>query len=285
MNMRTGLTSAPFRNAEPPLQREAAVPLYEQLKRSLLAMMKTGMFKPGDRLPPTADLCQRFRVSHITVGKALSDLARDGVVSRIQGKGTFVASPPIERRLTNLLSFTREMARQGLAVRSRVLSAEEIPATPQQNRLFGRPPTEAASYLRIQRLRFVDGMPACLATSIFPAAVGRRLARLPLQNASFYELLENDLGLHLYREERWITPMVATARLARLLEVRPGAPLFRLEGMTYLEGDVPIEATDTIFRGDRFRFVANLFRFIGVSEREDDRRAVVPPDQREEELE
>lgn len=283
--MATGVARAFPTKTEMPLRREAAVPLYEQLKRSLVAMIETGMLKPGDRLPPTADLCQRFRVSHITVSKALSDLARDAVVSRIQGKGTFVASPPIERRLTNLLSFTREMARQGLSVRSRVVGTEEFPATPQRNRLFGRPQDEAAPYVCIQRLRFVDGTPACLSTSVFPEVIGRRLAQLPLENASFYDLLENALGLHLYREERWITPMVATARLARLLKVSRGAPLFRLEGMTYLEGDIPIESTDTIFRGDRFRFVANLFRFIGISEREDDRRAVVPPDQREEELE
>ena len=278
--MATRVGSAFPKRSEMPLRREAAVPLYEQLKRSVVAMIKTGLLKPGDRLPPTADLCRRFHVSHITVSKALSDLARDAVVSRIQGRGTFVANPPIERRLTNLLSFTREMARQGLSVRSRVLSTEEIPATPQRNRLFGRAHDEAASYLRIERLRFVDGIPACLATSIFPGAVGRRLARLPLENASFYDVLENHFGLHLYREERWITPIVATARLGRLLEVRRGAPLFHLEGMTYLEGDVPIEATDTIFRGDRFRFVANLFRFIGTDDRQDDRRAAAaPPDQ------
>ncbi|MGH2402958.1 MAG: GntR family transcriptional regulator [bacterium] len=280
--MATGLARAFSRESALPLQREAAVPLYVQLKRSLVAMIQTGLFEPGDRLPPTADLCKRFRVSHITVSKAFDDLARDGVVSRIQGKGTFVASPPIERRLTNLLSFTREMARQGLAVRSKILSVGEIPGTPRQNRLFGRLSGEEASYIRIQRLRYVDGIPACLATSIFPEAIGRRVARLPLENASFYDVLENHIGLHLYREERWITPIVATARLGRLLEVRRGAPLFRLEGMTYLEGDVPIEATDTIFRGDRFRFVANLFRFIGNNHREDDRQAAVPPDQREE---
>ncbi|MGH2373854.1 MAG: GntR family transcriptional regulator [bacterium] len=282
--MATRVAGAFPKRPEMPLRREAAVPLYEQLKRSLVAMIKTGILKPGDRLPPTADLCRRFHVSHITVSKALSDLARDAVVSRIQGKGTFVASPPIERRLTNLLSFTREMARQGLAVHSRVLNMHEIPATPQRNRLFGRPEDGAAPYVCIQRLRFVDGTPACLSTSVFPEVVGRRLSQLPLENASFYDLLENALGLHLYREERWITPIVATARLARLLEVRRGAPLFRLEGMTYLEGDVSIEATDTIFRGDRFRFVANLFRFINSSERVDDRRAGAPPDQREEEL-
>jgi GntR family transcriptional regulator len=251
------------------LARAEGRPLYEQLKRSLRGMIDAGLLKPGDRLPATGDLCARFGVSHITVTKALNDLAREGLVSRIQGKGTFVSVAPIERRLAGLVSFTREMARQGLAVRSQILEVSEVAATPLLNRRFRRPPDEPATYVRIQRLRFVDGLPACLATSLFPAAVGRRLVRLPLENASFYDLLERELGLHLFREERWITPVVATAAVARLLHVRRGAPLFRLEGVTFLDGDVPVEATNSIFRGDRFRFVANLFRFIGEHEREE----------------
>lgn len=248
---------------ERPLARDLGVPLYEQVKRALAGMIDTGILKPGDRIPATADLCHRFGVSHITVTKALNDLARDAIVSRIQGKGTFVTNRPIERRLTNLISFTREMARRGLTVRSQILSVQEIPGTPSLSRRFGRPVEDPASYVRIQRLRFVDGTPACVATSTFPDVIGRRLAQLRLEDASFYDLLEKNLGLRLFREERWIMPMVATARLSRLLGVRRGAPLFRLEGMTFLEADVPIEATDTIFRGDRFRFVADLFRFIG----------------------
>jgi GntR family transcriptional regulator len=269
------------KDTERPLSRDLGVPLYEQLKRSLLGMIETGLLRPGDRVPPTADLCGRFGVSHITVTKALNDLAREGIVSRIHGKGTFVTNRPIERRLTNLVSFTREMARQGLTVRSKVLGVQEISGTPIQNRRFGRPADDAARYVQIQRLRYVDGTPACLATSVFPEAIGRRLARLPLEDASFYDLLESELGLHLFREERWITPIVATATVARLLAVPRGAPLFRLEGMTFLEGDVPIEATDTIFRGDRFRSVANLIRFIGKNERENDGGGTPPHHQRE----
>ncbi len=267
--MNSRAPSTHLKETERPLSRDLGVPLYEQIKRSLVAMIDTGILKPGDRIPPTAELCSRFGVSHITVTKALDDLAREGLVSRIQGKGTFVTNRPIERRLTNLVSFTREMARQGLTVRSRILSVQEVPGTPVLNRRFGRPSDDSASYVQIQRLRFVDGMPACLATSMFPEPIGRRLARLPLEDVSFYDVLENEFGLHLFREERWITPIVATATLARLLEVPRGAPMFRLEGMTFLEGDVPVEATDTTFRGDRFRFVANLFRFIGGKDRED----------------
>lgn len=259
------------------LPRDAGRPLYEQVKRSIAAMVETGLLKPGDRLPGSQQLCERFKVSHITVTKALQELAHEGILSRTQGKGTFVSSRPIERRLTSLVSFTREMARQGLIVRSRVLGVRDLAGTPDLNQRFGHAPDAQERYIELKRLRFLDATPACLATSIFPEAIGRRLAALPLEDASFYDVLERVFGLRLAREERWITPVVATETFARLLQVRRGAPLFQLEGMTFLEGDVPIEATESFFRGDRFRFVANLFRYVGDHQREDATGGVIPP--------
>lgn len=245
------------------LHRGSPLPLYEQLKRALVGMIETGLLRTGDQVPATSELCSRFGVSHITVTKALDGLVRDGVVTRIQGKGTFVTAQRIERRLTNLISFTHEMGRQGLTVSSRVLHTEVVPHNSQLNRAFHRSPDAPEQYIRIRRLRLLNGGAACLATSLFPEAVGRRLLELPLENSSFYELLERRLGLRLLREEQWITPVLADREVARLLDVRPGAPLFRMEGMTYLEGDVPIEATDSLFRGDKFRFFANVYRFVG----------------------
>jgi len=89
-------TPSPFpMTPEASLTRDAGRPYYERLKHSITAMIETGLLKDGDRVPSTQDLCRRFGVSHITVTKALQDLAREGVLSRVQGKGTFVSGRPI----------------------------------------------------------------------------------------------------------------------------------------------------------------------------------------------
>src|SRR5690606_33104595 len=48
------------------------------------------ILKPGDKLPDLEQLCERFDVSHITIQKALTNLAKKGLVTRIKSKGTFV---------------------------------------------------------------------------------------------------------------------------------------------------------------------------------------------------
>lgn len=76
-------------------------PLYQQLKESIIEQIRRGELQPGDRVPSENELARRASVSRMTTKQALTELARDGWVYRIRGKGTFVASalPTSERKL------------------------------------------------------------------------------------------------------------------------------------------------------------------------------------------
>ena len=74
------------------LDKESAVPLYEQLKLSLSKKIEEHVLQEGERLPSEAELCAEFDVSRITVRRAVDELVEEGVLERRQGKGTFVAS-------------------------------------------------------------------------------------------------------------------------------------------------------------------------------------------------
>jgi len=50
----------------------------------------SGKIKPGTQLPKDEALCRLYKVSFITVKRALQDLAREGLLIRIKSKGTFV---------------------------------------------------------------------------------------------------------------------------------------------------------------------------------------------------
>ncbi|RAP75755.1 GntR family transcriptional regulator [Paenibacillus montanisoli] len=66
--------------------------LYEQIKQYLLTEIELAHLLPHDRLPSESELTKQFSVSRITVKKAMSDLVEQGIVYRIQGKGTYVAA-------------------------------------------------------------------------------------------------------------------------------------------------------------------------------------------------
>jgi GntR family transcriptional regulator, arabinose operon transcriptional repressor len=65
-------------------------PIYQQIRAYLLQGIREGKWKPGDRLPSEMDLAREFGGSRITVKQALSILIEEGIVYRIQGRGTYV---------------------------------------------------------------------------------------------------------------------------------------------------------------------------------------------------
>ncbi|WP_029192699.1 GntR family transcriptional regulator [Paenibacillus harenae] len=65
-------------------------PLYKQIQVDILGQIKAGKLRPGDRVPSEKELAEHYRVSQITSKNALIGLADEGVLVRIQGKGTFV---------------------------------------------------------------------------------------------------------------------------------------------------------------------------------------------------
>jgi GntR family transcriptional regulator, arabinose operon transcriptional repressor len=69
-------------------------PKHRQVYRSLEREIRDGRWKEGDRLPSEADLVRQFGASRITVGRAVRDLQRAGLVERRAGSGTYVRTRP-----------------------------------------------------------------------------------------------------------------------------------------------------------------------------------------------
>ena len=70
------------------------IPLYQQVKRDLLAAIAAGEYAPGRPFVTQREICERFNVSHATAVRALNDLAAEGHVVRKRGQGTFVSERP-----------------------------------------------------------------------------------------------------------------------------------------------------------------------------------------------
>lgn len=66
--------------------------LYKQIRQDILQKIKSGQLRPTDRIPSEQELMDEFRVSKITVKNALTLLADEGLIIRVQGKGSFVSS-------------------------------------------------------------------------------------------------------------------------------------------------------------------------------------------------
>ncbi|MDD5705229.1 MAG: GntR family transcriptional regulator [Kiritimatiellae bacterium] len=98
---------------------------YEAIAAALLRDIQRGRLANGGRLPSEPALARTFKVSHLTVRRALSRLAGDGYVSRQRGRGTFVTSHPSSRTILYVGEFEGHFYRElFLALRARAQAAQ-----------------------------------------------------------------------------------------------------------------------------------------------------------------
>ena len=80
------------------IDKNTPVPMYYQLKKIILDMIREGKLKPGDMIPTELELSDIFGISRTTTRQAIMELVMEGPLYRIKSKGTFVA----EKRVIQL---------------------------------------------------------------------------------------------------------------------------------------------------------------------------------------
>lgn len=241
------------------IRRDSPVPYYYQLEEFLKRQIENGTWKPGQKIPSEAELCEAFDVSRTVVRQALNELVHEGMLYRRRGKGTFVAEPKIrESLIQHLTGFYEDMVALGLKPSTRVLEQKVIPAPPKIADALGL--KEGEPVVMIDRLRFVDGEPIVLVVTYIPEKLCPELVNEDLSTQSLYAILEKKYGLELVSGHRTLEAVVATEEEAELLEMEEGDPIVLLRSISYLRDGRPVEYFKAKHRGDRSRFEVELVR-------------------------
>ena len=112
------------------LQTESSSPLYHQLMQRITDDIEKGNYPVGSRIPPEHELAAAYRVSRVTVRRALAELTQEGLLERKQGKGTFVSVPRISRNLKSINSFHDSCRQSGITAGTRVIHVRGRPGYP-----------------------------------------------------------------------------------------------------------------------------------------------------------
>ncbi|VWX46714.1 GntR family transcriptional regulator [Novosphingobium sp. 9U] len=225
--------------------------LYAKLRDALRDAIDRGVLKPQEALPAERDMAQDFGISRITVRKALDSLVADGLLTRRQGAGTFVAGR-VEKQFSKLSSFSEDMAARGRSVRSEWLHQAEGAVTPDEALMLGLSPGSAV--YRFNRIRYADELPMALEHAVIP---GFALSGLDVVGRSLYAALQ-DAGMRPVRALQRLRAVSFDADQAKLLGIEPGAPGLFIERRGFLDDGRAVEATQSWYRGDAYDFVAEL---------------------------
>lgn len=233
------------------LDEQDHAPLYRQLQRVLREAIQKRVLGPDDALPAERDMAEELGVSRITVRKALDGLVTEGLLTRRQGAGTFVAAR-VEKSFSKLSSFTEDMISRGRTPRSAWLSRTEGQVTPEESLTLGLSP--GAPVYRFHRIRFADELPMALEYSTMPAFC---MPSPEFVEASLYEALEKT-GHRPVRALQRLRAVLFTDEQAELMKVARNAPGLLIERRGFLRDGRVVEVTQSFYRGDAYDFVAEL---------------------------
>jgi len=218
-----------------------------------------GILKPGDLLPSEAEICEAYQISRSTVRQAFSALEAEGLIFRRRGKGTYIASPKLRRKLDNLYSFSSEMAQVGLVPKSKVVAFEKLRPSLDLVRNL-RIKDEKELIFKIVRIRLANEEPLLLETTFIPEHYCPFLDRNMLEVGSLYRILIETAALNPFYAVETYEPVIFKKSEAAILNCKPGMTGYFVERISYLETGEIFELTQSLVRGDRCRFEVELYK-------------------------
>jgi GntR family transcriptional regulator len=218
-------------------QKFSMRPLYMQVRDLVLERITSGTWKPGAILPAEVDLAREFGISSGTVRKALDALEAEHVVSRRQGKGTFV-NDSTKNELAGRFDNLRGKGGQPIAGAASTSVVGSGPASEVERQRLGL--ADGERVVRIRRVHANNGRPymhedVSLPERHFPGLAQR--TQVPQRIAD----LAQEFGLVLGRGVETASAVAAGAAVAESLSIARGTPVLRLDRVVFTIDGRPVE--------------------------------------------
>jgi GntR family transcriptional regulator len=224
-----------------------SVPRHLQIQRVLRARIESGEWDGGRPIPTEMELLAEFGVSRTTIREALGVLAREGLIVRHRGRGSFVRPRPRAARppaVTNLIL--------GYQAEVKVVTVETMPAPAH---IVGPLRIERGTPVtRLVRLEIVGGAPLAVVVNYMLPSLGERIRARDLTHISLLEFLRDRLGMRLGTIHQSLEARLPDVETAGLLETDLTQPVLVLRLVVTDAAGTPVEVSDAFYRADRYRY-------------------------------
>jgi GntR family transcriptional regulator len=236
------------------IDRNSYEPAYAQLANILRRQVAAGVFRPGDQLPSEAMLCQSYRVSPMTVRRTINLLSEEGVVSAVQGRGTFVNALELGRAVFDLQELQDLFNDPAMAVKLldvRIVSADERIAR-KLNLTVG------AKTIYIRRLLTVNDEPAFYHREYLIYDPTRPIVEAEMEVTVLQGLFDGTGSAMLKRGELSVEACLLNDHEANILQPPSPMAALCLEHLFYDFDDQPVSWGWFICRSDCLRFSTSV---------------------------
>jgi GntR family transcriptional regulator len=237
------------------IDRTSFEPAYVQLVNILTGQIASGEFRPGERLPPESQLCRHYRVSPMTVRRSINILLQNGLVTTIQGSGTFVKPMELSKVVFGLDElgsiFGRDAQNRVKLLEVNIIKAQADVARKLTIRA-------GDNVIHIRRLISRDDEPVFYHQEYLVYDPTRPIVEAEMEVTSLHGLFAGSEETTLKRGELTIEAAVLGEAEAHLLGAPPMLPSFRLEHLFYDFDNRPVSWGFFLCRGDRLHFTTTV---------------------------
>jgi GntR family transcriptional regulator len=233
-----------------PLRKDEYKPLYAQISDALIDYIKRKSLKPGDPFPSETDIIEKYGVSRTTVRIAFQRLATEGLITKVQGKGTFIAKPKISGFIQGIRPLEESLADQGIVISTIPLEVG-LRLNPTQVYLkeLALPPD--SKVFRVFRLKKTGESPLAIENRYLPLDIAENFSLQDLEEKPLVELLNSRPKTEINRVVYRTRSEILLERHTEILEVPPGTPAL-IQGATYYNlQERPVMTGSMIFLADR----------------------------------
>jgi len=222
------------------------LPRYAQVAGVLRSRIRRGAWKRDEAIPSIDRLMTEFGVGRVTVRQAIQMLAREGLLSPEQGRGTFVTAEPGSQRRLQVQTSLADLAEM---YRGDAPDLEHIVETDEQPRLAEGDGVPARGYRHMRRVHSRDGERYCL-VSIYVARAVFDLAPERFRRELVIPLLLDLPGVVIGRASQTLDIAAADVDVARSLGIPVNAPIAEVRCMFVAADDTVLYVAEASHRGD-----------------------------------
>jgi GntR family transcriptional regulator len=233
---------------------DSPIPRYLQLADVLRQRIARGVWLHDHKLPSLEALTEEFGVARVTVRQAIDMLAREGLVSPQQGRGTFVTGHPSRERIINVVTSLAELARVYEDTQPKIVNIDESAGSAPLAEGEG---TAAPGYAYMRRIHSRDGQAYCVINIYLDERIFRK-APNDFRTKTVIPLLTSMEGVGIASAHQVLTISSADMEVARLLDLPMNAPVAEVRRIFKDEAGTVIYLADVTYRGDAIRLEMDL---------------------------
>ncbi|MEB7657469.1 GntR family transcriptional regulator [Mammaliicoccus vitulinus] len=232
------------------------MPLYQEIMKNIQDYIKSQSLEHGDVIPTEKTLSEKYKVSRVTVRKAISKLIDKEILYSVKGSGTYVAFPKFEHNLFKLQGFTEEMQPFHDSIKNEVSEFSLIKPNEQIQEILNISHDEKV--YNIKRIRKLNGEALIIENAYIPFELFPDLSIEAMTKSKYGYLKEKGYAIKKRVEE--FVPKLPNKDTMEIFNIDSNTPLLELKAHSILNNDEIFEYSEVLYHPKKYKFKLELSR-------------------------